>query len=150
MRNAPGSRALFLNLPVADLEATKAFFGGLGFDFEPRFTDARAAAMILNEGAWVMLLKREFFKTFTPRSLCETSAAVEALIAFEVGSRAEVDALTETAVAQGGQEARPPMEHGSFMYSRSFFDLDGHQWEVLYTDHEGLAGEQGAGSEDRP
>ena len=49
----PG-RMLFLNLPVADLERSKAFFAGLGFSFNPGFTDETAACMLVGEQAFVI------------------------------------------------------------------------------------------------
>jgi predicted lactoylglutathione lyase len=127
-------RELYLNLPVADLAAAKVFFGRLGFDFELRFTNETAAAMVLNDRAWVMLLSRAFFETFTPRGICDTRRAIEALVAFNLPSREAVDELVDKALALGAHEAREPSTHGDFMYARSFFDLDGHQWEVLWMD----------------
>ena len=44
---ASQSRLVFINLPVADLPASKAFFTGLGFSFDPRFEDESAACMVL-------------------------------------------------------------------------------------------------------
>lgn len=132
-------RELYLNLPVADLSASKRFFERLGFAFEPRFTNAQAACMIVGERAFVMLLRRPFFETFTARAICDTARAAEGLFAFSADSRASVDALAATALSAGGREARAPSDHG-FMYSRSFLDLDGHQWEVLWMDERTAAG----------
>ena len=55
----PG-RMLFVNIPVADLERSKAFFAKLGFSFNPNFTDETAACMLVGEQASVMLLRRHF------------------------------------------------------------------------------------------
>jgi len=44
---APAVRTLFLNLPVADVERSTAFFVSLGFDFNPTFTDETAAMLRL-------------------------------------------------------------------------------------------------------
>lgn len=127
------SRELYLNLPVADLDAAMRFFAALGFTYEPRFTNDQAACMIVGPKAYVMLLLRPFFASFTSRAICDTSQAVEALIAFDAESRAGVDALFDAALAAGARDAGPATDHG-FMYSRRFFDLDGHQWEVLWMD----------------
>ncbi len=78
-------------------------------------------------------LSEPFFKTFTTRQLCDTSSASEALIALSCDSRAEVDAMARAALANGGRAAMPSQDHG-FMYARSFYDPDGHHWEVLWMD----------------
>jgi uncharacterized protein len=127
------SRKLFVNLPVRDLPRSKDFFAKLGFSFNPRFTDDNAACMILSEEAFVMLLTEPFFRTFTKRELADTSRHTEGLFALSCESRAEVDELVKKALAAGGQHAMAPADQG-FMYSWSFYDLDGHHWEVLWMD----------------
>lgn len=44
-----------------------------------------------------------------------------------------MDTLLKKATGAGGQEATDPQDHG-FMYSRSFYDLDGHHWELFWMD----------------
>ncbi|PRQ02783.1 Glyoxalase-like domain protein [Enhygromyxa salina] len=129
------ARQIYLNLPVADLERSKAFFTKLGFEFNPQFTDEKAACMVINEGAYVMLLRREFFSTFTKRSLCDTGSHTEAMTAFSCESRARVDEIAEVALANGGRPAMEPTDHG-FMYGRGFYDPDGHHWEPMWMDME--------------
>jgi hypothetical protein len=127
------SRRLFVNLPVSDLNRSVEFFRKLGFDFNPQFTDEKAACMVVSEEAFVMLLSAAFFKTFTRNEVCDTSRATEGLFALSCASRAEVDEMVEKAVAAGGRPAMDPMDHG-FMYGWSFYDPDGHHWEVLWMD----------------
>jgi len=124
------SRKLFVNLPVRELERSVQFFTRLGFRFDPRFTDASATCMIVSEEAFVMLLVAERFKGFTSKQLCDTSKHTEALFALTATSRTEVDELVHRAIDAGGTHAQPPQDHG-FMYAWSFYDLDGHHWEVL-------------------
>jgi hypothetical protein len=133
------SRKLFVNLAVRDLPRSKDFFAKLGFTFNPRFTDENAACMVLSEEAFVMLLTEKFFRTFTKRELADTSRQTEGLFALSCESRAEVDALVKKAIAAGGAHAMEPMDHG-FMYSWSFYDLDGHHWEVLWMDPQAAQG----------
>jgi uncharacterized protein len=133
------SRKLFVNLPVKDLEASKAYFAKLGFSFNPQFTDEKAACMIVSDEASVMLLAEPFFKTFTKNGICDTSAKTEALFALSCDSRDEVDALVKSAVAAGGSHAMDATDHG-FMYGWSFYDLDHHHWEVMWMDPKALAG----------
>jgi len=126
-------RKIFVNLAVQNLKRTKAFFSALGFDYNPKFTDDNAACMVISDEAYVMLLAESFFKTFTTHEVCDTARQTEALIALSCESRNEVDQLVKKAVGAGGRDAMPPQDHG-FMYGRSFYDLDGHHWEVLWMD----------------
>jgi len=126
-------RMMFVNLPVRDLPRAKAFFGKLGFTFNPQFTDEKAACMEVSDVGFVMLLQEAFFRTFTSRELCDTTRQSEGLFALSCGSRSEVDALVRTALEGGGAPAMPPQDHG-FMYGWSFYDPDGHHWEVLWMD----------------
>ena len=126
-------RKLFVNLAVEDLNKSKAFFSALGFTYNPKFTDENAACMVVSDEAFVMLLTKSFFKNFSTRSLCDTASSTEGLYAFACESRAEVDELVKKAIAAGGTHAMPPMDHG-FMYGWSFYDLDGHHWEVFWMD----------------
>jgi predicted lactoylglutathione lyase len=111
---ADHSRKLFLNLPVRDLKKSMEFFSKLGFEFNPKFTDNNAACMIISEEAYAMLLAEPFF-------------------ALSCESRTEVDELMKKAVAAGAKHAAEPQDHG-FMYGRSFYDLDGHHWEIFWMD----------------
>jgi len=124
---------LFVNMPVADLERSTAFFAQLGFTFDPRFTDETAACMLVGEQASVMLLSRETFARFSKLPVGDPATHALALYCFSVASRDAVDAVSAAALAAGGTEADGAEDHG-FMYSRSFFDLDGHGWQVMWMD----------------
>lgn len=125
------ARKLFVNLPVRDLKKSMDFFAGLGFAFNPQFTDDKAACLVLGDDNYAMLLTEPFFRTFTQREPCDTNRQTEVLIALSCESRGEVDDLSRKALAAGGAPAADPQDHG-FMYSRSFTDLDGHQWEPFW------------------
>ncbi len=138
----PG-RVLFVNMPVADLERSKAFFAKLGFTYNPTMTDENAACMLVGEHAFVMLLSRERFAEFSKLPIADPATHTLALYCFSVSSRDEVDAVGAAALAAGGTEADDAEDLG-FMYSRSFFDLDGHGWQVMWMDP--VAAEQSAGA----
>jgi predicted lactoylglutathione lyase len=123
-------RLLFYNLPVADLRLAVGFFRQLGFAFEPRFTDDRAACMVIAEHAFVVLLTRRFFRTFIRRDICDQGHA-ESVVCVSLPCRAQVDSLIARALAAGGRQALPALDHG-FMYSAGFFDLDDHHWQVAW------------------
>jgi uncharacterized protein len=126
-------RMLFVNLPVADLERSKAFFAELGFSFNPAFSDESAACMLVGEHAFVMLLDRERFADFATLPIADPTTHTLALYCFSVASRDEVDAVSATALAAGATEVDDAEDHG-YMYARSFYDLDGHGWQVMWMD----------------
>jgi uncharacterized protein len=130
---ATRSRKIFVNLPVKDLARSKAFFERLGFAFDARFTDENAACVVVSEEAYVMLLVERFFQGFTKKPIADARERVEALLCISAESRAEVDDLVTRAVAAGGSHAMDPQDHG-FMYGWSFYDPDGHHWEVMWMD----------------
>ena len=96
-------------------------------------------AMVVSEHAFAMLIVPTFFKTFTKREICDTGTHTEALICVSCGSRAEVDEMVAKALAAGGKPAMPATDHG-FMYGWSFYDIDGHHWEVMWMDPTFAAG----------
>jgi predicted lactoylglutathione lyase len=127
------NRKLFVNIAVADLGRAVDFFTGLGFEFDPRFTDETATCMLIGEDAYAMLLVNERFQDFTTKEIADSATQTEAILALSADSREEVDDFAEKALATGGRPANDPMDMG-FMYSRSFQDPDGHLWEVFWMD----------------
>lgn len=126
-------RKLFVNLAVKDLKKSLRFFRELGFKFNQQFTDENAACMVISDAAFVMLLTEPFFKGFMKKAICDTATHTEALFAISCENRTAVDELVNKAIAAGGRNAMDPVDHG-FMYGWSFYDLDGHHWEVMWMD----------------
>lgn len=124
-------RQIFVNLPIADLPASIAFFTRLGFDFNPDFTDDTATCMIIGDNIFAMLLMREKFASFTPLPVSDARKATEVLVAISLESREAIDTMVREAVAAGGSTYNEPQDHG-FMYAHGFQDLDGHIWELLH------------------
>jgi uncharacterized protein len=127
------STKIFVNLPVKDLDKSKAFYGALGYTFNPQFTDETAACMVISEDIFAMLLTEAKFREFTPRAVADATKVTEVLVALSAESRDKVSELVDKAVAAGGSEVRPPMDYG-FMFNRSYADLDGHIWEIVWMD----------------
>lgn len=132
------SRHIFVNLPVKDLEASKAFFSAIGFEFNMQFTDEKAACLVVGENIYAMLLQEDYFRTFTKKEVADASKTTEVLIAISADSREEVDGIASRAVAAGAK-SNGSVDHG-FMYQSSFDDLDGHTWEVAYMDMAAMEG----------
>jgi predicted lactoylglutathione lyase len=133
LRRSVMATKIFVNLPVEDLERSKRFFAGLGFDFNPQFTDHNAACLVISDDIYAMLLVKPFFQTFTKKPIADSTRTTEVLVALSADSRAAVDAMLTKALAAGAEEAREPQDHG-FMYGRSFEDPDGHIWEIVWMD----------------
>lgn len=127
------SRMIFVNLPVADLDAARSFYEAIGAVNNPQFTDETAACMVFSETIHVMLLTHEKFAQFTPKAIADAKSVSEVLICISADSREGVDDITGKAIAAGGREPRDPQDYG-FMYGRSFEDLDGHIWEPMWMD----------------
>jgi uncharacterized protein len=124
---------IFVNLPVKDLDRSKAFFAKLGYSFNPKFTDATAACMAISDDIYAMLLTEAKFKEFTTKPIVNAKEATEVLICLSLESKAKVNEVVDTALSAGAVEARPALDYG-FMFGRSFHDLDGHIWEIIWMD----------------
>jgi len=125
------STQVFINLPVADVAKSLAFFQALGYSHNAQFTGDSAACMVISDAISVMLLAHARFRDFTPKAICDTSKAVEVLLTLSCESREQVDALVAKALAAGGSTYDKAEDHG-FMYSHSFLDLDGHGWGLVH------------------
>ncbi len=132
---------LFVNIPVGDLQRSIRFFESLGFAFNTQFTDATGTCMLVGEDAYFMLLTHDRFTGFSKRPLGKPRTETSAMFAVSVNSRTEVDEMVGKALAAGGTHAVEPQDHG-FMYGSSFYDLDGHHWEVFWMDPSAIGGDK--------
>ena len=127
------SKMIFVNLPVADLKASMAFYEALGFKNNPQFSDATAACMVWSETIHAMLLTHEKWRTFTTRPIPTTDSS-EVMLALSCDNKEEVDKQNEAAAKYGGTADINPKQDLGFMYSRAMADLDGHVWEMFWMD----------------
>jgi predicted lactoylglutathione lyase len=133
--------AMFVNLPVTDLERAKAFYTALGFTINPKFTDHNAACVVVEEDhSYFMILVREFFQTFTDLPIGDPAVSPSVSTAIFLDSRDAVDEVVAAGVAAGGAEPRPAADYG-FMYQRQVNDPDGNVLEFGWMDP--VAAEQG-------
>ncbi|UHO39816.1 VOC family protein [Chryseobacterium capnotolerans] len=124
---------IYVNLPVKDVQKTRAFWTTLGFSINEQFSDDKAVCVVMKEDhIYTMFLKEEFFQTFTNRPTSKGDTT-QVLLAIGVESREEVDQMVKTAIENGGSKYSESMDHG-WMYQSAFADLNGHQWEVMYAD----------------
>jgi predicted lactoylglutathione lyase len=124
---------IFVNLPVKNLEKSKAFWEAVGYSFNPQFTDENAGCLVISDTIFAMLLQEPFFQTFTTRGIADATQTKEVLLGLSAESREGVDQLVDKALAAGATAPKEAQDYG-FMYQRSFEDLDGHLWEIIYMD----------------
>ena len=128
-------KMIFVNLAVADVEKSAAFYEAVGFTRDQRFSrPGSAAAMNWSDTIAFMLLSREHFANFTSKTIIDARSSVETLLCLSRESRAEVDAIVEAARAAGGKADPCSTQDHGYMYGRSFEDLDGHVFEPMWMD----------------
>jgi hypothetical protein len=127
---------VFINLPVADLERSKAFYEALGYSINPLFSDDTAACVVVSDSIYVMVLTHARFAEFTDKPIA-TPDTIEVINSLSAASKDEVHRVVDAAVMSGGTEDRQEMDLG-FMYQRSFVDPDGHRWEYVWMDPEAM------------
>jgi uncharacterized protein len=128
------SKLIFVNLPVADLGRSIAFYEAVGAVKNEQFTDHTAACMVFSETIHVMLLTHDKFRQFTPKVIADAKTSTEVLICLSEESREAVDATVAKAGAAGGRIDPGPKQDYGFMYGRSYEDPDGHIFEVMWMD----------------
>ncbi|MCO8124167.1 glyoxalase/bleomycin resistance/extradiol dioxygenase family protein [Stieleria sp. TO1_6] len=137
------SKMIFVNLPVADLKASMAFYEALGFENNPQFTDDTAACMVWSEAIYVMLLTHDKWRTFTSRPIPSADSS-EVMLALSCDDRAAVDKLNDIASQLGGTADINPKQDLGFMYNRNLADLDGHVWEMMWMDPNAMSDPESA------
>ncbi|MGW0992963.1 VOC family protein [Streptomyces sp. NPDC002520] len=124
---------IFVNLLTNDVAATKKFFTELGYTINPQFSNDDCACVQISDTIVAMLMTKQHWSQFTQKELVDSTKASEVLLCLSAESREKVDELVDKALAAGGTVHSEPQDHG-FMYGRSFDDLDGHTWEVMWMD----------------
>ncbi|HEY2555531.1 MAG TPA: VOC family protein [Diaminobutyricibacter sp.] len=127
------STMMFVNLPVEDLTASRAFYAALGYTFDENFSGEQNATVRISDTLFVVLLSRPYFATYITTEVADAHTATETMLGLTAETREGVDELVDRALAAGGRFARDTHDYG-FMYTRSFLDPDGHFWEVFWMD----------------
>ncbi|MFA6123746.1 MAG: VOC family protein [Sphingomonas sp.] len=134
------AKAVFINLPVADVAASTAFYEAIGCIRDARFSNDAASAMIWSDTISFMLLGHAFYQGFTPKTIIDAKTTSGALFALPFDTREEVDAFAARALAAGGHEAHGAEDLG-FLYSRGIEDPDGHGLGPFWMDPTHAGGE---------
>ncbi|MFF4100665.1 VOC family protein [Streptomyces sp. NPDC001903] len=130
---------IFVNLPVKDIEAAKAFWVKLGYSFNPRFSDEQTGCLVISDTIFAMLMTEARFKDFATKEVADATKTTEVMLALSAESREQVDEVVGAALAAGATEPRPAQDLG-FMYGRAFEDLEGHVWEYVWMDPAAVQG----------
>jgi predicted lactoylglutathione lyase len=126
------NKQIIVNLPVKNLEKSRAFFSALGFSFNPQFSNESVAMVVIAEGSInAMLMTEAFFKSLIDKPLAQAKEANEVILCLTCESREELDGMVARALAAGGRTPHPPEDHG-FMYTQGFEDIDGHLWNLVW------------------
>ncbi len=133
--------AMFVNLPVTDLERAKAFYTAIGFRINPLFSDHNAACVVVEEDhSAIMLLTREYFQTMSELPIGDPAVNPSVATAIFFDDRESVDRAVAAGISTGGREPHAATDYG-FMYQRQLNDPDGNILELGYLDP--TAAEQG-------
>ena len=127
------TRMIFITLPVSDMSRARAFYEALGFSINEKFSGETSACVVVSEAIYFMLATHDQFRQFSVKPLVLPSEGASAIFALSCDSRAEVDAITETAIAAGGRSLHDAEDLG-FMYSRAFEDPDGNGFGPMWMD----------------
>ena len=133
-------KMIFVNLPVRNLAASTAFYGALGGQVNPQFSDDDAKCVMLSDAIGLMLLTHDRYRQFTQRPIGDARRESQALIALSVDTRDAVDATLARATAAGGRADPNPVQDHGFMRNRSVEDPDGYVWEIMWMDPATIAG----------
>ena len=129
---------IFVNLPVASLKKSVAFFTELGFTFNAQFTDETSTCMIVNDKVYFMLIEHAKFSGFIDKPIAP-STSTEAIFSFSCESKDEVVAMASKAHSLGARKVNEAEDMG-FMFSWGFEDLDGHLWDLFWMNPEHVQG----------
>lgn len=124
-----------ITLGVSDYERAKAFYEALGWSVA---LDVEETAFFQANRVVLVLWSRD--KLAADAGIEDDGARWGGMmLAHNVGSREEVDAVVEEARANGATITREPAETFYGGYAGVFRDLDGHAWEVAHNPGFGLA-----------
>ncbi|WP_336717692.1 VOC family protein [Chryseobacterium mucoviscidosis] len=123
---------IYVNLPVKDVQKTKEFWTKLGFPTNDEMSNDKSVCVVMNDNTYVMFLTEKFFQTFSERPVPKGDTT-QVLVAISLDTREQVDQMVNTAVANGATQHEEPQDYG-WMYHNSFWDINGHGWNVMFAD----------------
>jgi predicted lactoylglutathione lyase len=122
---------LFLNLPVRDLAASRAFYTSLGFSINEYSSDDGTLSVVVDDTIVVALHARERFAELIDGEVGDPAQATSVVATLTLDSRADVDDLVDKALVAGGRPRRSS-QNDDDAYTRGFTDPDGNAWLVTF------------------
>ena len=128
------NKQIYVNLPVSDLAKSTTFYKALGFTQNKQFSNENASGMMWSEHIVVMLLKKEYYKTFIgDKEIADTKSTSGVLLALSMESKDAVQNFAEKAKQNGGKYYKTntgiPEE---MMFGYEVEDPDGNTWEPVW------------------
>ena len=74
------TKMIFVNLPVTDLERSKAFYQAVGFTLNLNFADDSSCCVVISDTIYLMILTRDRFAGFATLPVADTHATTAALM----------------------------------------------------------------------
>lgn len=124
-------RVTVITLGVTDLERVRGFYEALGW----RTGAAPADDVVFFQAGDMVVSLWDRAKLAEDSCVEDRGGWGGVTLAINVGSPAEVDAVTEQARAAGATIGREPAETFWGGYSSAFIDPAGHPWEVAHNPH---------------
>jgi predicted lactoylglutathione lyase len=126
---------IYIHMPVKNPGVSKSFFNELGFTLNVHLTDEDVICMAIEENIYCMFVRQDVFSKFSEKDIADTNVVTECVTCISAESRGEVDEWVNKALFLGATENLvPEIIRGFPSYCRSFSDLDGHIWEILWMD----------------
>ncbi len=126
--------SITVNIPVRDIARSTRLLERLGFEVDPMFGQEADMELIkLSDCIYVMLNSEPRFESIIRKEVVDTSSQAEAVLQFRVESRERVDEIVDAAFSEGCTAIHEPNKDGP-IYGRSFYDLDGHNWDFFSID----------------
>jgi predicted lactoylglutathione lyase len=123
----------FISLPVSNIAQSRIFYAALGWILVEEYSGEDSACFAASDTVYFMITTHEKFQSISPKPLILPSTGAMSLIALSCNTRAEVDAMTEAAIKNGGRSLHDAEDEG-FMYSRAFEDPDGNGFGPMWID----------------
>lgn len=128
-------RQLYVNIEVEDLARSMDFFLQLGLTVNLKCTNENAVCLVINDFTSVMCLHKKHFRKLVKTEVMDTKPTNNVLLSLTVESKERVNEMVDMALELGATELNEARDYGT-MFSRSFYDLDGYLWEMLYVGEE--------------
>ncbi|WP_324752027.1 VOC family protein [Roseovarius sp. Pro17] len=126
------TQMIFINLPVADVQASTTFYEAVGATKNDTFSDETCSSMVISDTVTAMLLSHDRWRDFTSKQIPDAKKSAQVLLCLSMDSQVACDEAVDAAVKAGGvADPIPKQDHG-FMYGRSYEDPDGHIWEAMW------------------